>query len=211
MGYLPACTWVVVVLSSVELYLLPQASTERDVWAPDVIMPRAWDIRYVQRSALEGVQVWLLRRGQNTGDWLALTPTLGVHLLSLGDRRSVRTFAQGPKVGVHYTAGPVLSNQQKAEHMAEAERVYAGGMVGITRIGNAEGNTRAWLTRYVGFMLTSPAWGLKVIKWSCKSPWRFGGWVGIMWGCYELATVVGTFESLKQGVEAGYVKWLMLK
>ena len=211
LGVLRLSLWVVVVITSVEVYLIPEAVTERGLWIPDLEMPKAWDVRYVQKSAQEGVQVCLLRKGVDPGDWLVVGPSLQVHLLCIGDRRAVRTYVQGPKAGVHYVPCPVLSNQEKARLMEESERLLTGGLVGVVRLSNAQGGMRVWLTRYLGFMVTSPAWGLKLLKWSCRSPWRFGGWVAGMWVCYEVLVYVGTFNSVHQLVESVYTTYLRMK
>jgi hypothetical protein len=104
LGVLRLSLWVVVVLTSVEVYLIPEAVTERGLWIPDLEMPKAWDVRYVQKSAQEGVQVCLLRKVVDSGDWLVVGPSLQIHLLCIGDRRAVRTYVQG----LAYTMFPVL-------------------------------------------------------------------------------------------------------
>ena len=60
-------------------------------------------------------------------------------------------------------------------------------------------------------MVTSPGWGLRLLKWSCRSPWRFGGWVAGMWLCYEILASIGTFESVHQLVKSFYITCLRMK
>jgi hypothetical protein len=60
-------------------------------------------------------------------------------------------------------------------------------------------------------MVASPGCGLRLLKWSCRSPWRFGGLVAVMWVCYEILMSIGAFESVHRLVVSFYTQCMMMR
>ena len=197
-----AVTYSIVVLVWVEVADLRQQPNEGALVITDTMAPRAWERRFVQTSDTTGREVMMLRRSNEAGYWMAAASPEGVVKVAYNDKRNVRTAIQGPRVGVAYAPIGDLTDPQKAILMAHADVLAAGGTAGVQILAMHQARSTG-VRRYLGMVMTTPAVGWRMVRWSMRTPSRAVGFLAIMWVMTEGLQVAGFFEFIREKAARG--------
>jgi len=163
--------------------------------------PQAWERRFVQTSETTGQEVLLLRRSNEAGYWMATTATEGMVKIAVNDRRVVRTAIQGPRVGVAYSPIGALSAPARGALMTQADNFAANGTAGMRILTIT--HARTGVRRYLGMVLTTPAAGWRLVRWSMRRPTRALGFMAMMWLMTETLQAAGFFDYIREKVVRG--------
>ena len=164
--------------------------------------PQPWERRFVQTSETTGQEVLLLRRSNEPGYWMATTATEGMVKVAVNDRRCVRTAIQGPKAGVAYSPIGALSAPARGAVMTQADNLAVAGTAGM-RILTINQGRGTGVRRYLGMVLTTPAAGWRLVRWSMRRPSRAVGFLGMMWIMTEALQVAGFFDYVREKILRG--------
>jgi len=189
---------ILVWVEVVELRYSPEETT----LVPVTMAPQAWERRFVQTSNTSGQEVLLLRRSNEAGYWMATTATEGMVKVAVNDRRVVRTAIQGPKAGVAYSPIGALSAPARAALMTQADNLALAGTAGM-RILTINQGRGTGVRRYLGMILTTPAAGWRLVRWSMRKPSRAIGFMAILWMMTEGLQAAGFFDYIRDKVAKG--------
>jgi hypothetical protein len=167
-----------------------------------VPMPAQWEKRYVKTSGDAGLEVALVKRLPD-GRWAALLPDGGVKGLALRQPSVVRTQ---PADGILYTPLPVLSDLRK-QQVSDMVGALANpsGLPDLTRARQTQ------FGRILMVVLSLPVVASKYVRWSLRSPSRFGGLLGVSFLVYEAMNYSGIFEFVSTKVNFVVNSYLDLK
>ena len=193
--------WVALCLALVEYWEVQPIDRDLILFG-DPSMPAAGDKRLVQVSAGRGYEVMLLRRSNEAGYWLVADPEQKIYRLKIGDRQFVRTSSQGPKTGVMYQPLPVLTPAQRQDLMRQSQELAGGNTAGVEILGYHW--SRMAFRRSLGLACTLPVWGLRLLRWSAKSPIRILGFMGLLFLTEETLRGIGLFQLIYERVDRGY-------